>query len=115
MEEDLHEAPFSVPHPELERYDAAGDLLRALTAPVRLAVIDLLADHPYCVHELVDAIGAPQPLVSQHLRVLRGAGLVRTSRRGREVVYELTDVHAAHIVRDAVAHASERPPMRADP
>ena len=114
MEEDLHEAPLSVPHPELERYDAAGDLLRALTAPVRLAVIDLLADHPYCVHELVDAVDA-QPLVSQHLRVLRGAGLVRTSRRGREVVYELTDVHAAHIVRDAVAHASERPPMSADP
>ncbi|HEX3300748.1 MAG TPA: metalloregulator ArsR/SmtB family transcription factor [Actinomycetota bacterium] len=61
----------------------------------------------YCVHELVDAIGAAQPLVSQHLRVLRGTGLVRTRRRGREVVYELTDVHAAHIVRDAVAHASE--------
>jgi DNA-binding transcriptional ArsR family regulator len=108
MEEDLHaDIPLSVPHPELERFDAAGGLLRALTAPIRLAVIDLLADQAYCVHELVDAIGAPQPLVSQHLRVLRGAGLVRTSRRGREVVYELTDVHAAHIVRDAVAHASE--------
>jgi ArsR family transcriptional regulator len=48
------------------------------------------------------------------LRVLRGAGLVRTRRRGREVVYELTDVHAAHIVRDAVAHTSERPPTSAD-
>ena len=109
MEEDLHEAPLSLPHPELERYDAAGGLLRALTAPIRLAVIDLLADQAYCVHELVDAIGVPQPLVSQHQRVLRGAGLVRTSRRGREVVYELTDVHAARIVRYAVAHTSERP------
>jgi len=109
MAVDAHaSAPLSVPHPNLERYDAAGELLRALTAPVRLAVIDLLADHAYCVHELVDAIGASQPLVSQHLRVLRGAGLVRTRRRGREVVYELTDVHAAHIVRDAVDHASER-------
>jgi DNA-binding transcriptional ArsR family regulator len=116
MDEKLHAGtPLPVPHPELERYDAAGDLLRALTAPIRLAVIDLLADQPYCVHELVDAIGAPQPLVSQHLRVLRGAGLVQTSRRGREVVYELTDVHAAHIVRDAVAHASERPLKSTDP
>jgi ArsR family transcriptional regulator, zinc-responsive transcriptional repressor len=104
------EAPLSVPHPDLERYDAASTLLRAVTAPIRLAVIDLLADHPYCVHELVDAIGVAQPLVSQHLRVLRGAGLVQTRRRGREIVYELTDVHAAHIVRDAVAHASELPP-----
>lgn len=110
MTDDHHaEAPLSVPHLDLERYDAASDLLRALTAPIRLAVIDLLADHSYCVHELVDAIGVSQPLVSQHLRVLRGAGLVQTSRRGREVVYALTDVHAAHIVRDAVAHTSERP------
>jgi DNA-binding transcriptional ArsR family regulator len=100
---------LSVPQIDLNGYEAASALLRALTAPIRLAVIDLLADHPYCVHELVDAIGVPQPLVSQHLRVLRGAGLVQTRRRGREVVYELTDVHAAHIVRDAVAHASERP------
>ncbi len=108
MADEFHAEPLlSVPHLDIGRYEAASSLLRALTAPIRLAVIDLLADHPYCVHELVDAIGAPQPLVSQHLRVLRGTGLVRTRRRGREVVYELTDVHAAHIVRDAVAHASE--------
>jgi ArsR family transcriptional regulator, zinc-responsive transcriptional repressor len=108
MADEFHaESQLPVPHPDIDRYEAAGRLLRALTAPIRLAVIDLLADHPYCVHELVDAIGAAQPLVSQHLRVLRGTGLVRMSRRGREVVYELTDVHAAHTVRDAVAHASE--------
>ena len=59
MAEELHqESGLPVPHPNLERYDAAGSLLRALTAPIRLAVIDLLADHAYCVHELVDAIGA---------------------------------------------------------
>ena len=109
MADDLHpESRLAVPQLSLGPYDAAGALLRAFTAPIRLAVIDLLADHAYCVHELVDAIGVSQPLVSQHLRVLRGAGLVQTKRRGREMVYELTDVHAAHIVRDAVAHASER-------
>jgi DNA-binding transcriptional ArsR family regulator len=103
------EERLAVPHPQLEPYEAAGQLLRALTAPIRLAVIDLLADHAYCVHELVDALDVPQPLVSQHLRVLRGAGLVRTRRRGREVVYELADKHVAHIARDAVMHAGEIP------
>jgi DNA-binding transcriptional ArsR family regulator len=98
-----------VPHPALDGYEAAGQLLRALTAPIRLAVIELLADHAYCVHELVDALDVPQPLVSQHLRVLRGAGLVHTTRRGREIVYQLADTHVAHIVRDAVAHAGEVP------
>jgi DNA-binding transcriptional ArsR family regulator len=63
------------------------------------------------VHELVDALGVAQPLVSQHLRVLRGAGVVRGARRGREIEYSLTDEHIAHIVADAVSHAREgRPP-----
>jgi DNA-binding transcriptional ArsR family regulator len=98
-----------VADPEASRdvYDAASDLLRALTAPVRLAVIVGLADGPRCVHELVDTVGASQSLVSQHLRVLRGAGLVTSTRRGREAVYRLTDDHVAHIVRDAITHVQE--------
>ena len=89
-------------------YQGAGDLLKALTAPVRLALVDLLADGPRCVHELVDALGLAQPAVSQHLSVLRAARLVRTERRGREVEYSLTDDHVAHIVRDALRHSDER-------
>src|SRR3954470_15473104 len=55
---------------DVASYDAASELLRALTAPVRLALVDALADGPRCVHELVDALGITQPLVSQHLKVL---------------------------------------------
>ena len=54
-------------------------------------------------------LGAPQPLVSQHLRVLRGAGVVRGARRGREIAYSLVDDHVAHIVADAISHAGEAP------
>jgi DNA-binding transcriptional ArsR family regulator len=86
---------------------AASALLTALAAPMRLAIIALLDQHgSRCVHQLVDALGAPQPLVSQHLRVLRGASLVVGERRHREVHYELVDPHVAHIVRDALAHVS---------
>jgi DNA-binding transcriptional ArsR family regulator len=88
-------------------YDAAAALLKALVAPMRLALVDLLSDAPRCVHELVGALDAPQPLVSQHLKVLKSAGLVATTRRGREVVYRLADDHVAHVVHDAVAHAGE--------
>lgn len=90
-----------------ESYQAAGELLRALAAPLRIAVVTELAAGPRCVHELVDTTGAPQPLVSQHLRVLKGAGVVRGERRGREIAYSLTDEHIAHIVADAVSHARE--------
>jgi ArsR family transcriptional regulator, zinc-responsive transcriptional repressor len=88
-------------------YDPAAALLKALVAPMRLALVDLLAGGPRCVHELVGALDASQPLVSQHLKVLKSAGLVATTRRGREVVYRLVDDHVAHVVRDAVAHAGE--------
>ena len=88
---------------------AAGDLLRALAAPVRIAIVLQLRASPRCVHELVDALGVTQPLISQHLRVLKAAGVVRGDRRGREVVYRLVDDHLAHIVVDAVEHAEEEP------
>ena len=85
---------------------AASELLAALASPLRMSIVTLLDEHgSRCVHQLVDALGVPQPLVSQHLRVLRGAGLVTGVRRHREVDYRLVDGHVAHIVRDALAHA----------
>jgi DNA-binding transcriptional ArsR family regulator len=85
---------------------AASELLTALASPVRLSIVALLDEHgSRCVHQLVDALGVPQPLVSQHLRVLRGAGLITGARRHREVDYRLVDGHVAHIVQAALAHA----------
>ena len=86
---------------------AAGDLLRALAAPVRIAIVLQLLEDARCVHDLVDALGVTQPLISQHLRVLKAAGVVEGERRGREVLYSLVDDHLAHIVVDAVAHVEE--------
>ncbi|GAB3490400.1 ArsR/SmtB family transcription factor [Amycolatopsis cihanbeyliensis] len=99
-------APPTPPQPPAT-LAAAGELLRALAAPVRIAIVLQLRDGHRCVHELVDALDTAQPLISQHLRVLKAAGVVRGERRGREVVYRLVDDHLAHIVVDAVAHAEE--------
>ncbi|GGK40508.1 hypothetical protein GCM10010124_36630 [Pilimelia terevasa] len=89
-------------------YHAASELLRALAAPTRVAIVTVLADTgTRCVHELVEALGIPQPLVSQHLRVLRRAGVVEGVRTGREIAYSLVDEHITHIVADAVSHVRE--------
>jgi DNA-binding transcriptional ArsR family regulator len=93
--------------PPREVLDTAGDLLRALAAPVRIAIVLQLRESQRCVNELVDALGVPQPLVSQHLRILKAAGVVAGERSGREVFYRLVDHHLAHIVADAVTHAAE--------
>ena len=96
---------------QTKAYEAAGELLKVLSAPARLAIVSELAERPRFVHELVDLLGMSQPLVSQHLRVLRGARLVGVQRQGREAVYSLVDQHVAHIVADAVHHSTEDPQL----
>ena len=89
-------------------HEAAAELLKALANPIRLALVEQLGTNPRCVHELVDNLGVTQPLVSQHLRVLRAARLVTTQRRGREISYALADDHVRRIAADAARHARER-------
>ncbi len=89
---------------------AAAELFKALSSRARLALLLELERGPACVHELVHGSGASQSLVSQHLRVLRGAQLVRGDRRGKEVVYTLMDSHISHLVADAIAHVGEARP-----
>jgi len=93
----------------------AAELLRTLGNPVRLAIVHELSYGERCVHELVEVTGVSQPLVSQHLRVLRGARLITGSRRGREVAYRLADDHVARLVADALDHAAEGVAARTDP
>jgi DNA-binding transcriptional ArsR family regulator len=81
-----------------------AELLKAMAHPLRLALLVSMTEGPQCVHELVEATGATQPLVSQHLRILRGADLLQWERRGREVVYAIADDHINHIVIDTVDH-----------
>ncbi|HVM19217.1 MAG TPA: metalloregulator ArsR/SmtB family transcription factor [Egibacteraceae bacterium] len=88
--------------------DAATGLLKALASPLRLRIVLSLADQPQCVHDLVAGLGVAQPLVSQHLRVLRLSGLTSSERRGREIVYALADEHVGRMARDAIDHAKEQ-------
>jgi len=86
--------------------DTACELLRALGAPHRLAIVLELSRGTRCVHELVDALGISQSLASQHLRVLRASGLVTGARRGKETAYSLAGGLAARIAQDVLAHGS---------
>jgi ArsR family transcriptional regulator, zinc-responsive transcriptional repressor len=95
-----------------DRLAGAVDLLKALASAVRLATIVELGQGPRCVHELQNSLETSgrtvsQPLLSQHLKVLREAGLVTTTRRGTEVTYQLADAHVGHIVNDAIRHSEE--------
>lgn len=68
-----------------------AEVLKTLANPRRLDILHRLAEGPCEVGRLAEEIGASQPNVSQHLSVLRSAGLVEAERDGREVRYRLTD------------------------
>jgi DNA-binding transcriptional ArsR family regulator len=68
-----------------------AEVLKTLASPRRLEILHRLAEAPCEVGRLAQEIGASQPNVSQHLAVLRAAGIVDAEREGREVRYRLAD------------------------
>ncbi|MCL4367673.1 MAG: metalloregulator ArsR/SmtB family transcription factor [Actinobacteria bacterium] len=62
---------------------------RTMAHPIRLALLNALRDRERGVGDLAEAIGVRQPLVSQHLAVLRNQGLLRYRRNGSEVFYRI--------------------------
>lgn len=91
--------------------EAAAELLKAFAHPLRLAIVLEVEQGERCVHDLTDALDASQPLISQHLKILRQAGVLTGRRRGREIVYTIADHHVTHIALDAIEHAKERNPQ----
>jgi ArsR family transcriptional regulator len=69
---------------------ALADKFKALADPARVAIVNRLsAADEVCVCDLNAALDLSQPTVSHHLRVLREAGLVESSRRGTWAFYRL--------------------------
>ena len=71
---------------------------KALTDPTRVAILLSLRDgETACVCDLAWIVGRDEKLVSHHVRLLKGLGVVRSRRDGRMVMYELTDLGAGLI------------------
>ena len=79
-----------------------AQLHKALSVPVRLEILGLLAKRPLCVNAVTGFLRISQPAVSQHLAVLRQAGLVRGDKSGYRVHYSL-DRARLQVFRRAMA------------
>ena len=65
------------------------ELIRAIGEPMRLRILELLTRRQYCVRSLARMLGISEPAVSQHLRVMREAGLVTVEKLGYHSHYRL--------------------------
>lgn len=66
-----------------------ADVLRVLADPLRARIVELLADEALCTCHLVEETGARQSNVSNHLKLLREAGIIEPEPRGRFTYYRL--------------------------
>ncbi len=66
-----------------------SDLMRVLADPLRLRIVTLLARETLCTTHLIEETGAKQTNLSNHLKVLREAGVVETEPCGRFTYYKL--------------------------
>jgi ArsR family transcriptional regulator len=86
-------------------YELQADVLKTLANARRLEMAHLLAEEPMTVGRLADRLSLAQPNVSQHLALMRTAGVVLAERDGREIRYRLADpdiITACRLMRAAL-------------
>jgi ArsR family transcriptional regulator len=79
----------------------SSEVLKALSDPTRIKIVQALEDREICACEFVNITGRAQPTVSQHLSVLENAGVVKSRRDGKRILYSLTDERVATIIEIA--------------
>ncbi len=71
------------------RYQAKAKIIKAMSHPTRLFIVDELSKGERCVCKLTEMVGDDISTVSKHLSVLKNAGLVSDKKRGTQVFYSL--------------------------
>ena len=86
-------------------YELQAEVLKTLANARRLEMAHLLAEGPMTVGRIADRLSLAQPNVSQHLALMRAAGVVEAERDGREIRYRLADpdiIAACNLMRSAL-------------
>lgn len=69
--------------------EAAAECLKVMAHPVRLKMVQVLMQGEFAVHEIAEACGTSPNQTCEHLRLLKGHGLLDSERRGRTVYYKI--------------------------
>ena len=109
MYEMLRYARTRAPRGKGARPEVAARLGAVLAHPLRLAILERLAEGPRIVSDLIDALGEAQPVISKQLATLRDAGLLDCEPDGRCRVYRLAQPQAVRRVLDGLRALAATP------
>ena len=90
--------PIAASRPSLDHDSVLAAFFQGLADPTRMRILELLAERPLTVTELVDALGLAQGRISSHLTCLRWCGYVRADVEGRFNRYRLVDERVRDIL-----------------
>ncbi len=88
--------------------ESYAERLKVCGHPIRLKILCLIERQDACVTELWQCLNQPQPVVSQHLAVLKDKGIVSSSIRGNKRIYAICDPFIAGIVKSFTEEAAEK-------
>lgn len=93
----------------LSWFSAQAELFKVLSHPRRLEIIHLIRDQELPVSDIQEMLDLPQANVSQHLAILRGAGVVQIKSRGKERLYRLSNktlIEASDLIQTMIKQGS---------
>jgi len=79
-------------------YEKVSETLKALAHPARLKMVAGLIKNECNVAQIQKVLGLPQSTISQHLKVLKNAGIIKGRREGTKTCYRVIDVRVRKIV-----------------
>ena len=79
-------------------YELKAGIFKTMGHPIRIRVLELLGEREHSVGEMLPELGVEASNLSQHLAVLRRAGLVSTRREGSTVFYALNSSQVAELL-----------------
>jgi ArsR family transcriptional regulator, arsenate/arsenite/antimonite-responsive transcriptional repressor len=89
--------------------DKAANILKLLGDKTRLTIVGILKQRECCVCEFLEVFDTSQPSISQHLRKLKDAGMVKEERRGQWIYYSLNQQSEIYgLIQDILEHVPDQ-------
>jgi DNA-binding transcriptional ArsR family regulator len=81
-----------------EKIENTAEKLKVLGHPLRLEILCLIEKNSSCVSELWTCLDQPQPVISQHLAILKNKGIVESQTKGNRRIYSIVDSFVKEII-----------------
>lgn len=81
-------------------FEEKSAFLHALAHPVRLKILEIIKDSKACVGDISAIMKIKQPNISQHLNILKNAGILKKQRNGKMIYYEIIVLKVINVLKE---------------